>query len=148
MAYVIFNKDHPNHQGAIIRLKPTGTDITSFSELGYQVCEINDSQYNDIRLQRKVPSYDDSGNIILSNPSYVDGKTENAIPIWDTVEDLQTHINNLIDNNPSTNDKDADYNAQIISLQSKDLSGLTYPIQKTIPEIAEDQGITWLSRIR
>ena len=145
MAYVIFNKDKPNHAGAIISLKPTGTDITYFSEVGYQVCEINESQYDDIRLERKIPSYDDAGNIILSNPSYVDGKSENAIPTWDTVAELQAAINDL---QAFDDGEDAEYTAQITSLKNKDVSTYTFPLTKTLPEIAEDQGITWLSRIR
>ena len=143
MAYAIFNKNSPNQGGTLVHLKPTGTDITSFTEIGYQVCEINDSQYNDIRLERKSASYDDGGNIVLSNPSYVDGKTENDIPTWDTLEDLQAAINNL-----NADGVDEEFTAQVNSLKSKDLSGLSYPIKKTVPEIAEDQGITWITTFR
>ena len=134
MAHLIFNKNATNDQGAMVGVKATGVDVSSWQET-HVVIEITDNQYNDVRLNKVNPSYDESNNVVF-----------NAIPkpTWDSLEELQEEISGL----PENSTKDPEFNAQITALKAVDITGYTFPLTKTTCEIAEENGITWKHRLR
>ena len=99
MAHLIFNKNSANDQDCNGWSKNTGVDVSACKE-SHVVIQITDEQYNDVRLNRVNPSYDES-NVVVFNPIYK--------PTWDSLEELQQEISNMYSD--STND--SEFNEQV-----------------------------------
>lgn len=130
MAKLIFNKVE-NERGALHGIAKDSVDLTSkgITEPTYKIFDISDDDYNNVRLEKKDCSYNSDG--IQWHDMSATHSSETLVD--EIVAGLQSHESNT------------SYNTCIESLKSKSFDNYTYPLTKTIPEIAEDKGVTWVS---
>ena len=130
-AKFIFAKNATDDYGALYRIAADGADISAIDANAYKIIDATDSQFNDVRLDKKEVKYDSSDSLTFQNTSVS----------WASEAELDTEIDaltNSVENNSS-------WSTQITTLKAKDFSSETFPCTKTIPELAEEKGMTWKS---
>ena len=129
MAKFIFTKDNENIQGTMYGIAKDNIDLAAkgVSDQGYKIFDATDAEYEDIRLDKKNCYYNTEGLVWNNNRC-----------TFATLEKLQEIVNTLVDT------PFPDHNQCIADLKTKTFDNYTFPLEKTIPEIAEDKGITWV----
>lgn len=130
MAKVIFVKGQENIQGSMYAIATDSINLSSknISSQNYKIENITDDQYNDLRLHKKNCYYDSNGVVWI-----------NLSPSFTNEAELQGCVDGL------TKSKNSSNNSCIESLQTKSFDNYTYPLSKSLPEVAEDKGITWVA---
>jgi len=128
MAKFVFQKNCENIQGSMYGIAKDNIDLSSRINVeSYKVIDATDAEYEDIRLDKKNCYYNAEGLVWNNNTC-----------TFATLENLQEIVNTLVDT------PYPDHNQCIADLKTKSFDNYTFPLEKTIPEIAEEKGITWV----
>jgi len=127
MSSFIFADAQANHNGSLCCIANTGTDISSYGN-GYKIIACTDEQFNSVKLEKKAATYDDSNALVLTDYPY----------IWPDITKLQEAIDAL-----ATSDDHPANKTCVEAVKTKDFSGESFPLNKSIPQLAEEKGISW-----
>ena len=129
----VFQKGCENIQGSMYGIAKDNIDLASrgVNENVYKIIDASDAEYEFIRLDQKNCYYNNDGLV------WNDGNCSFA-----SLEALQESINGM---SLSGFDHNSAYDDCINELKTKTFDNYTFPLVKTIPEIAEEKGITWVS---
>ena len=127
MSSFIFLDGQANNEGSLHCIAATGKDTSSFGN-GYKIIACTDEQYNNIKLEKVLVKYDSSDNLVITNAKYG----------WTNHAGLRETIDGTAE--PTTN---AANKACVVALKAEDFSSETFPLTKSIPELAEEKGISW-----
>tara|TARA_R100001244_G_scaffold49434_1_gene43687 strand:+ start:262 stop:684 length:423 start_codon:yes stop_codon:yes gene_type:complete len=123
MANFIFSQDAVDLRGCLHRSIPEA-DASGFAH-SYKIIPCTDDEYNSVRLVKKTVFYDASDNLVFEDCENIS---------WNTEADLNAHIASLEDDEMT------------IFMKAQDFSSETFPLNKSIPELYEDKGQTFISQ--
>ena len=129
---IFFIPNQVGKQNVIYRIAADGVDTSSVPS-SYKAITCTDDQFNKIRLDKANVSYDASDNLTFEDQTYS----------WASHDELRTLIDGM-----QEGCSHADWKTQITTLQSKDFTGETFPCSKSVPELAEEKGMTWKSSLQ
>jgi|TARA_R110000803_G_C11982509_1_gene320940 hypothetical protein len=128
MAKFIFTKNNPGITGTLHVVAQDNANLQAYNDVSYNIINASTDQYNDVRLEKKEVYYDENNNLLF-----------NDTPLTiDSLETLTTIVNSIKEEGREA------YVASVKSLKTKDFSTYTFPLTKTLPEIAEEKGVTWV----
>jgi len=130
MSSFIFTGAQANNNGSLNCIAATGKDIPSSFGRGYKIIACTDEQYNNVKLEKAFVKYNNSDNLVITNAEY----------IWADHTKLREAIDDTAE--PTTN---AANKACVIAVKAEDFSSETFPLSKSVPELAEEKGISWTS---
>lgn len=130
MAKFVFNKNCEGQQGTLYGIAKDNIDLAArgINDQGYKIINATDAEYEDVRLDKKNVYYNADGLVWNDNTC-----------TFSTLEILQNCINTMSETPYPT------HNQCIVDLKTKTFDNYTFPLNKTIPEIAQEKGITWIS---
>jgi hypothetical protein len=130
MAKFVFTKDNENVQGTMYGIAKDNIDLAArgINDQGYKIINATDAEYESIRLDKKMAYYNADGLVWSDNTC-----------IFSTLEILQNCVSTMSETPYPT------HNQCIVDLKTQTFDNYTFPLTKTIPEIAEEKGITWTS---
>ena len=133
MAKLIFEKNKANEFGALYAIRPdqASLDSSGIDQGSYTIIDCSDSDYNEIRLEKCNPIYNDAGQLDISDKNNFGGFADEAA--------FNTAINGFTE----STDYDEDF---INSVKAIDWSSNSYPINgKELPELIEEKGVTYIN---
>ena len=133
MAKFVFTKDQENIQGTMYGIASGSFDLSAINitSASYKIIDATDAEYDNVRLDKKNCYYDANGLVWNNNTC-----------TFATLERLQEIVSTMKETSYAA------HNQCITDLKAQTFDNYTFPLNKTIPEIAEDKGITWVSHLQ
>lgn len=132
MGKLIFQKDKANEFGHLFAMRPdqASLDASGINQSSYTIIDCSDSDYNEIRLIKCNPVYNDAGQVDISD--------KNDHGLFPDEATFNAQLQSLLDG--------YDNESFVNEVNAIDWSSNSYPITgKELPELIEDKGVTFIN---
>jgi hypothetical protein len=138
MAYFIFLKNLDNVSGSLYRIAENQSYLNNINitQSDYKIIEDSESNFNLVKLNKKFPDKYNNNNIIYLDLTI---SFDNINQLQNYVNNLKMQIKNFTDNNPN-HPLFSLWNNYYNQLNSLNLDGITYPLNKSLEQYFNDLG--------
>jgi hypothetical protein len=138
MAYFIFLKNLDNVSGNIYRIAENQSYLNNINitQSDYKIIEDSESNFNLVKLNKKYADKYNNNNIIYLDLTI---SFNNINQLQNYVNNLKMQIKDFTDNNPN-HPLFSLWNNYYNQLNSLNLDGITYPLNKSLEQYFNDLG--------